>query len=182
MRLWHRQEKYSDLEQWLQEDRPAPRDAFIRQVAGRLRPRRAVSSVRVAVAGILTVLAVAAFGALGGFGYAASAGKGAAKSVGASSSESGKSSSAAKSAAKADANKQGDNANVQGRNGNGNGNGNGNDDDEDPDDDQYEDGFVICHRPPGNPGNAHTITVGSEQARDAHIRNHGDTPGPCPGD
>jgi hypothetical protein len=44
---------------------------------------------------------------------------------------------------------------------------------------QYK--FTLCHRPPGNPSNARTITVGSEQAVEAHMRNHpGDTPGACP--
>jgi hypothetical protein len=38
---------------------------------------------------------------------------------------------------------------------------------------------TICHRPPGNPSNAQTITV-SESAVPAHQR-HGDTMGPCPG-
>src|SRR6188508_2389339 len=37
---------------------------------------------------------------------------------------------------------------------------------------------TICHRPPGNPGNAHTISVG-EPATAAHLR-HGDDLGPCP--
>ena len=37
---------------------------------------------------------------------------------------------------------------------------------------------TICHIPPGNPSNAHTITV-SESAVPAH-QAHGDTLGPCP--
>jgi len=38
---------------------------------------------------------------------------------------------------------------------------------------------TICHAPPGNPGNAHTITIGKPAVR-AHFANHaGDTPGPC---
>ena len=37
---------------------------------------------------------------------------------------------------------------------------------------------VICHIPPGNPSNAHTIVV-SENALPAHMA-HGDTEGPCP--
>ena len=40
------------------------------------------------------------------------------------------------------------------------------------------DQVVICHIPPGNPGNEHTITVG-EPAVDAHVDNHDDTVGPC---
>lgn len=36
----------------------------------------------------------------------------------------------------------------------------------------------LCHIPPGNPGNAHTITVGGNAAN-AHL-GHGDTLGPCP--
>jgi len=36
----------------------------------------------------------------------------------------------------------------------------------------------ICHRPPGNPDNAHTICIGAPAVR-AHLR-HGDTVGECP--
>ena len=36
---------------------------------------------------------------------------------------------------------------------------------------------TICHIPPGNPGNAHTITIGEPAVR-AHLR-HGDTIGVC---
>ena len=35
----------------------------------------------------------------------------------------------------------------------------------------------ICHIPPGNPDNIHTLTV-SENALSAHLA-HGDTCGPC---
>ena len=39
---------------------------------------------------------------------------------------------------------------------------------------------TICHVPPGNPANAHTITIGAP-AVPAHLRNHpGDAIGPCP--
>lgn len=45
--------------------------------------------------------------------------------------------------------------------------------------DEDEDGLVtICHRPPGNPDNARTITVGTN-ASAAHLA-HGDCCGPCP--
>lgn len=38
---------------------------------------------------------------------------------------------------------------------------------------------TICHIPPGNPDAAHTITVGSENAVEKHMSNHGDTEGAC---
>jgi len=37
---------------------------------------------------------------------------------------------------------------------------------------------LICHIPPGNPDNAHTICVGAPAVR-AHQKNHGDPVGPC---
>ena len=41
-----------------------------------------------------------------------------------------------------------------------------------------DDKITICHRPPGNPDAAHTITIG-RAALEEHLR-HGDTIGPCP--
>ena len=41
-----------------------------------------------------------------------------------------------------------------------------------------EDKVTICHIPPGNPENAHVITVGAS-AVPAHIANHGDNVGEC---
>jgi hypothetical protein len=46
-----------------------------------------------------------------------------------------------------------------------------------PPDDQYADKVLICHIPPGNEGNAHTIRV-SENAVPAHLA-HGDSLGAC---
>lgn len=40
---------------------------------------------------------------------------------------------------------------------------------------------VICHHPPGNPDNFHTLTVGAS-AVPAHVENHGDTLGECEGE
>lgn len=41
-----------------------------------------------------------------------------------------------------------------------------------------ETGVTLCHYPPGNPSNAHTITVGFSAAK-AHMSAHGDTLGAC---
>jgi hypothetical protein len=73
-----------------------------------------------------------------------------------------------------------------GGNGNGNGgdNGNGNSADENENDNGDGNGnggvdhVVICHVPPGNPDNEHTIIVG-EPAVEAHVDNHDDSMGPC---
>ena len=45
--------------------------------------------------------------------------------------------------------------------------------------DQYGRKVLICHIPPGNPGNAHTISV-PQSAVPAHLA-HGDSLGACPG-
>lgn len=37
---------------------------------------------------------------------------------------------------------------------------------------------LVCHIPPGNPDNAHTICVGAP-AVDAHVERHDDPIGPC---
>jgi hypothetical protein len=49
--------------------------------------------------------------------------------------------------------------------------------DGDNDDDDGNDKVKICHIPPGNPDNAHTIRV-NENAVDAHL-DHGDYKGEC---
>ncbi|HEV8359099.1 MAG TPA: CARDB domain-containing protein [Candidatus Thermoplasmatota archaeon] len=48
------------------------------------------------------------------------------------------------------------------------------------DDEGDEGGVAVCHVPPGNPGNAHTIHVGEAAVR-AHLA-HGDHEGACDGD
>jgi hypothetical protein len=44
--------------------------------------------------------------------------------------------------------------------------------------DQTGDKVTICHIPPGNPENAHEITVGYAAVA-AHVLLHGDRIGPC---
>ena len=52
--------------------------------------------------------------------------------------------------------------------------------DEEEDENENEKGKVtICHFPPGNPLNAHTISVG-QHAAEKHMIKHGDTIGSCP--
>jgi len=68
-----------------------------------------------------------------------------------------------------------------GGNGNGHGDGHGHGQGNDPADDDGDtntDHVVICHVPPGNPDNAHTITVGAPAVA-AHTANHGDRLGAC---
>jgi hypothetical protein len=43
---------------------------------------------------------------------------------------------------------------------------------------QGGDKITICHIPPGNPANAHTITI-STSALEAHMTLHGDNVGAC---
>ena len=50
--------------------------------------------------------------------------------------------------------------------------------DDGPDEKDGKNKVTICHIPPGNPDNAHTITVG-EPAVLTHMTKHGDTIGPC---
>jgi hypothetical protein len=40
---------------------------------------------------------------------------------------------------------------------------------------------LVCHIPPGNPENAHTICVGAAAVK-AHEKNHGDGQGACAGE
>ena len=40
--------------------------------------------------------------------------------------------------------------------------------------------YPVCHFPPGNIGNEHTVWVGSQSAVEAHVSNHpGDYAGVC---
>ena len=40
---------------------------------------------------------------------------------------------------------------------------------------------LVCHVPPGNPANAHTICVGKPAVK-AHLKNHPDSEGSCDGE
>jgi hypothetical protein len=107
--------------------------------------------LRLALAGVLTTGALVAFALVGGFSYTASAASAVAKATGIS---------------KAKSSNAGGNANA-----NANANASAK---------QYQEKVVICHRPPGNPSNAQTLTLSPAGAQN-HLAHHpDDTMGPCP--
>jgi hypothetical protein len=160
-RPWKQRNEFSELESDLRAARPEPRSDLISQLVGRVEATRVPfrrSGVRLALAGVLTTAALTAFALVGGFGYTASAASAVANATGIS---------------KVHSNNAGGN-NAKGK-GNGNANSNAN-----PSANQYQEKVVICHRPPGNPSNAQTLTL-SPQGAQNHLAHHpDDTLGPCP--
>ena len=234
-----------ELERRLGSERPQPPDEFISRLAGRLTPEpiRRRSGWSIALAASFTTLLTVALALTGGIGYAAGAAKDGTtavtslvtssdkpgksdESAGKSSESSGQSDSAGHKSSSANTSSSSDDesssANTSSssdeKSGSGNSGGDkqavchvppGNPDnahtivisvnavqthltqhegdtlgpcpeDEGPPDDEYEEKVLICHIPPGNPENAHTISV-SVNAVPAHLA-HGDTEGPCPDD
>ena len=175
-----RNDEHKRFSKRLESERPQPSDEFMASMKGRLAAERVTRprGWRIALAGGLTASLVLAFALTGGVGYAASAVKDSTKAVttlvvGSSKAE--KAKTADTSAA------QGSNASTQSgaqssssastiTSAKGNQTSSARN--------QYQDKVVICHRPPGNPENAHTISV-SPNAVPAHLA-HGDTLGPCP--
>jgi hypothetical protein len=151
MRFW-KGRGVDRLAEELRTSRPQPRKEFVHMLAKQVsrQHRPRVASARVAFAGALTLVMLVAMAAFGGVGYAASSVKNPVFKV-------------AKIAKKAVAPQDKLVRRVATRS---------------PAANQYK--FVVCHRPPGNPSNGHTLEVGSQAAVDAHVRNHpGDHPGPC---
>jgi len=108
--------------------------------------------LRLALAGALTTGALVAFALVGGFSYTASAASAVAQATGISKAKS-------------------SNAGGNGNNANANANASAK---------QYQEKVVICHRPPGNPSNAQTLTLSPAGAQN-HLAHHpDDTLGPCP--
>jgi hypothetical protein len=164
-RPWKQHNEFSELESELRKGRPEPRRDLISQLVGRVEETRVPfrrNRARLALAGALTSGALVAFALAGGFSYTASAASAVAHATGISKAHS-------------------SNA---GGNGNGNGGGNSNSNsaksEEDSSSNQYQEKVVICHRPPGNPSNAQTLTL-SPQGAANHLKHHpDDTLGPCP--
>jgi hypothetical protein len=154
-RPWKQRNEFSELESDLRAARPEPRSDLISQVVGRLEATRVPfrrSRLRLALAGALTTGALVAFALVGGFSYTASAASAVAQATGISKAKS--------SNAGGNGNSANANANASAK--------------------QYQEKIVICHRPPGNPSNAQTLTLSPSGAQH-HLANHpDDTLGPCP--
>jgi hypothetical protein len=194
-----------ELERRLDSERPQPPDEFISRLTGRLTsaPVRRRSGWSVALAASFTTLLVTAFALTGGISYAAGAAKDGTtavtalvassddpgksnESAGKSSASSGKSNESSgksnessgksnESSGTSDQNSgksdesSGKSDESSGTSGNSNGSGSGS---------QGDHKQAVCHIPPGNPDNAHTIVV-DDSAVQTHL-DHGDTLGPCP--
>jgi len=167
-----------ELERRLDSERPQPPDEFISRLTGRLTPApvRRRSGWSIALAASFTTLLVTAFALTGGIGYAAGAAKDgstAVTSLVSSSDDPGKSNESAgksdENAGKSDANNGNSGDSQQQGNATSASSGSGS---------QADHKQAVCHIPPGNPDNAHTIVV-DDSAVQTHL-DHGDTLGPCP--
>src|SRR3990172_10222213 len=177
--------KRDRLDRRLGRERPRPRNEFVSMLADRLasEPRRR-PVWRTAVAAGFTMLLVVAFALTGGISYAANAVQGGTTAV------------AALVTGPSNANKpekpnkpEQSNKPEQANNGNSSSSSTSTqstqsssasedeEDDESSADAQYQEKQLICHIPPGNPENAHTISV-SVNAVHAHLA-HGDTLDAC---
>jgi len=170
-----------ELERRLDSERPQPPDEFISRLTGRLTPApvRRRSGWSIALAASFTTLLVTAFALTGGIGYAAGAAKDgstAVTSLVSSSDDPGKSNESAgksdENAGKSDAsNGNSGNSGDSQQQGNATSASSGSGS-------QADHKQAVCHIPPGNPDNAHTIVV-DDSAVPAHLA-HGDSLGPCP--
>jgi hypothetical protein len=153
--------KRDRLERRLEAERPQPPDEFVSRLAGRLTPPtvRRRSGWQIAFAASLTTLLAAAFALTGGIGYAANAVEGGTTAV--TSLVTGPSNKPEQSNADSSSAVTSSSQSTESSS-------------------QASDNVAVCHIPPGNPDNAHTIVV-DESAVETHL-NHGDTLGPCPED
>ena len=177
-----------ELERRLDSERPQPPDEFISRLTGRLTPApvRRRSGWSIALAASFTTLLVTAFALTGGIGYAAGAAKDgstAVTSLVSNSDNPGKSNESAgksdESAGKSDANAGKSDANTGNSGNSGDSQQQGNATSASSGSgSQGDHKQAVCHIPPGNPENAHTIVV-DDSAVQTHL-DHGDTLGPCP--
>jgi hypothetical protein len=159
-----------DVERELSSNRPAARPELARTIVARInkegRPFR-VGSLRLGFAAGLTAAMLLALAGFGGLGDIASAAKGTASTIQQvmNSPEPSSVNSRGSGNSRDEANSPGgSNSGDVGLSSSASAN-------------QYGNSVVICHRPPGNPDNRHTLIVG-ESAVAAHLA-HGDTIGAC---
>ena len=160
MRIFGRQSRSRQgLEDQLRQSRPQADDRFVDDLLTKISavPTPYVRP-RLGLALAFVLVTVVAFSAFGGLGYAKSAASGAVSSTTNAVSSVVK---ADKSTADAKSEKSDGQASKAGQ-------------------DQYNEKVLICHRPPGNPDNSHTLSV-PPSAVAAHLA-HGDTLGPCAND
>ena len=180
-----------ELERRLDSERPQPPDEFISRLTGRLTPApvRRRSGWSIALAASFTTLLVTAFALTGGIGYAAGAAKDgstAVTSLVSSSDDPGDRRKSNESAGKSDENAGKSDANAGKSDANTGNSGNSGDSQQQGNATSASSGSgsqgdhkqAVCHIPPGNPDNAHTIVV-DDSAVQTHL-DHGDTLGPCP--
>ncbi len=156
MRRFRKQ--YGPLEARLRRERPRPSDDLVRGITSDVGAPYTRRSPRLGVALVLCMTVIFAFVLTGGIGYAASAvenGTLAVKHLLVAKKKHLAVKSATENHPRPTATGHRENAA----------------------DDQYGDKVLICHIPPGNPGNAHTIMI-SASAVPAHLA-HGDYLGPC---
>jgi hypothetical protein len=142
------------IERKLRRDRPQPSETLVRRISADVSHRPVWRGWNLGLAFALTAALAVAFSLTGGIGYASSAVSSGTSALTDLVSVKGSKKPAGKKSSQA--------SNTQAK-------GSSND--------QYEHKVLICHRPPGNPANAHTISV-DEHAVPAHLA-HGDTLGPC---
>ena len=146
--------RHDPLEARLRQERPRPSDELVRGITSDVGAPPTRRSPRLGLALVMCMTVIFAFALTGGIGYAASAvssGTSAVKKLLVTRTHVAAAQNA-KNAAPRDRSAK-------------------------PADDQYGEKVVICHIPPGNPGNLHTIIV-SASAVPAHLA-HGDYLGPC---
>jgi hypothetical protein len=174
-----RRDKRDRFEKRLDSERPQPPDEFVSALADRLATERVRRGAgwRTAFAVGFTAALVAAFAATGSIGYAANAVKGGTSAVTTLVAGSSKADKTAKKADKAAT--KADNASSKQTNASGGPSAASSQGVKSSSArNQYQEKVLICHIPPGNPENAHTISVAAA-AVPAHLA-HGDTLGPCP--
>ncbi len=145
--------KRHDIENRLRKERPAAPDDLVRRLTGGTEKRRTAPRKRLGVVFALTTMLVLAFSLTGGIGYAASSLQKGSSAVRELVAPRAKPSTGQSGQKPTPISSRGSARN------------------------QYNEKVVLCHKPEGQPWNAHTIRV-PQEAVAAHLA-HGDYLGPC---